>query len=227
MYYVISTNCNQFGFKPKLGTDMCIYSLKEIIDRYRQLNGSIFMCFLDASKAFDRVKHSILFTKLLNRGAPKYIVRILMYWYSHQNMCVRWGGVISSTFKVSNGVRQGGILSPYLFNVYMDDLSNNLNVSNYGCISGSRLVNHLMYADDLVLICPSAVGLAELILICERYGVEHDIKYNPKKSAVMICRNKCIKDVKFAPFTLSGECINEVSHIKYLGHFLCDDTKDD
>ena len=51
------TNCNQFGFKPKLGTDVCIYVLKEIIDSYRQLNGCVFMCFSNASKAFDRVKH--------------------------------------------------------------------------------------------------------------------------------------------------------------------------
>ena len=52
---------NQFGFKPKLGTDMCIYSLKEIIGSYSQLNGCVFSCFLDASKAVDRVKHSILY----------------------------------------------------------------------------------------------------------------------------------------------------------------------
>ena len=65
---------------------MCIYSLKEIIGSYNQLNGCVFSCFLDASKAFDRVKHSMLFTKLLRRGAPGYIVRLLMFWYAHQTM---------------------------------------------------------------------------------------------------------------------------------------------
>ena len=49
----LATKCNSFSFKPKLGTDMYIYSSKDIVDRYRQLNGCIFMCFLDASKAFD------------------------------------------------------------------------------------------------------------------------------------------------------------------------------
>ena len=73
----LDTIGNQFGFKPKLGTDMCIYSLKEIFGSYSQLNGRVFSCFLDASKAFD-VKHSMLFTKLLRRGAPGYIVRLLI-----------------------------------------------------------------------------------------------------------------------------------------------------
>ena len=190
MLDILDTNCNQFGFKPKLGTDMCIYSLKEIIDKYRQLNGSIFMCFLDASKAFDRVKHSTLFNKLLKRGAPTYIVRILMFWYINQTIHVRWGGTLSSPFKVSNGVRQGGILSPYLFNVYMDDLSNDLNKSLYGCLVGQQSINHLMYADDLVVFCPSAIGLSHLLKICEDYGKVHDIKYNSKKSAIVICRSR-------------------------------------
>ena len=58
---------------------MCIYSLREIIGSYSQLNACVFLCFLDASKAFDRVTHSMLFTKLLRRGAPGYIVRFLMF----------------------------------------------------------------------------------------------------------------------------------------------------
>ena len=121
---------------------MCIYALKEIVDMYRQLNGNVFMCFLDASKAFDRVKHSSLFNKLIDKGAPMYIVRLLVYWYTHQGMCVRWGSTMSSTFTVSNGVRQGGILSPYLFNLYMDGLSESLNKSAIGCICGDTIVNH-------------------------------------------------------------------------------------
>ena len=62
MYMI--TNPNQFGFKRKHGTDQCIYVLKEIIDLYRKLNGSGFVCFLDASKAFDRVNHTTLFKEL-------------------------------------------------------------------------------------------------------------------------------------------------------------------
>ena len=66
MYLV--THDNQYGFKRKHGTDLCIYALKEIIMRYRNLNSSVFLCFLDASKVFDRVNHEKLFVKLADRG---------------------------------------------------------------------------------------------------------------------------------------------------------------
>ena len=95
---------------------MCNYVLKEFIDRHRSLYGYM---FLDVSKAFDRVKHSILFEKLIDRGVPGYIVRLLIYWYSNQTMCIRWSGKLSEHFGVTNGVRQGGILSPHLFNIYI------------------------------------------------------------------------------------------------------------
>ena len=156
---LLSTQPNQFGFKKKVGTDQCKYVLKEIIDAYMMLNSSVFVCFLDASKAFDRVNHGTLFWKLVNRGVPYYIVRLLVYWYSNQTMCVRWGNAISDVFKTSNGVRQGSVLSPFLFNVYVDSLSEILNQQHIGCFNSGELINHLLYADDLCLISPSVNGL--------------------------------------------------------------------
>ena len=75
---------------------------------------------MDASKAFDRVNHWTLFKKVIDM--PDVFVRLLVYWYRTQNACVRWGTACSEIFTVSNGVRQGGILSPLFFNVYMDSL---------------------------------------------------------------------------------------------------------
>merc|ERR1712082_360263 len=104
---------------------------------------------------FDRVNHSVLFQKLAKRGIPGYILRLLMYWYQKQKMCVKWGNLISEHFSISNGVRQGSVISPHLFNIYVDDLSSQLNKLKIGCAMGGLIINHLLYADDIVLISPS------------------------------------------------------------------------
>ena len=78
------------------------------------------------------VNHWTLFRKLLNRGVPVVLNRILFYWYRTQTFCIKWGST-TSDFYVSNGVRQGGILSPYLCIVYIDELSNMLNSAGIGC----------------------------------------------------------------------------------------------
>ena len=221
------TSSNQFGFKAKHSTDACIYVLKEAVDYYISRQSSMYLCFLDASKAFDRVNHHILFEKLQKRGVPSYLVRILAFWYTNQKMAVRWGSIISDCFHVSNGVRQGGILSPYLFNLYMDDLSTKLKRHYAGCKIANMIINHLFYADDLVLLCPSQRGLQELLEICEMYAAEHDIIFNTKKSVTLIRRSKMLKDADIKPFVLCGENLKEENEVKYLGHFITSDGKDD
>ena len=82
-------------------------------------------------------------------------------------MQIKWGKHFSLLFHVSNGVRQGGVLSPYLFPVYLDDLSNELNNIKAGCYIGEVLLNHLMFADDICVLCPSVRGL-QRIKMCAR-----------------------------------------------------------
>ena len=220
------TSSHQFGFKAKHSTDTCIFVLKEAIDMYVGQQNSVYLCFLDASKAFDRVNHHVLFDKLIKRGVPGYLVRILIYWYSNQKMSIRWGSTMSESFCVSNGVRQGGILSPYLFNIYIDDLSLKLKKHYAGCKIANQIINHLFYADDLVLMCPSHRGLQDLLETCEMYAHEHDIKFNTNKSVVMIRRSKLLKNAIVSPFKLCGENLTEVSEAKYLGHYISADGKD-
>ena len=139
------------------------------------------------------------------RGIPLYIVRILVIWYSTQKMCVRWKYIMSDNISVTNGVRQGGIFSSYLFCVYMDDFSKTLNNVNVGCIIGAVLANHLMYVDDLVLLAPSSKGLSMLFSACSDYGLEHDIKYNSTTSNVMIFCCKMFKDIHMLNFVLNDD----------------------
>ena len=67
---------------------MYIYVLKEIVHNYKCLNRSVFMGFLNDSNAFDRIRHSTLFKKLIDRQVPSYIVRIVIYWYTNRTVCM-------------------------------------------------------------------------------------------------------------------------------------------
>ena len=86
---------------------------------------------------------------------------------------------------MSNGVRQGGILSPKLFSVYMDDLSNMLSRSCVGCYIDNVFVKHVFYADDLCLMAPCAIALLELLNICHSYSIIVDLNFNAKSHFVL------------------------------------------
>ena len=126
-----------------------------------------------------------------------------------------------------NGVRQGGILSPHFFNVYINELSNKLNKYNVGCIIGELVLNHLMYADDIILISPSTSGLSKLLSECENFGIENHIKFNSNKSAIMFIQPHNKLKQKFPNFKINNENITVVNEYTYLGHILCDNLADD
>ena len=121
----------------------------------------------------------------------------------------------------------GGILSPYLFNVYVDDLSVKLNSCHVGCYYSGGCINHLMYADDLVIMSPSVAGLYKLLHICESFGLSHDVLFNNKKSTIMSFRAGNPKDAHLPLYTLNGEVLCHSACVKYLGHFICSDLTDD
>ena len=85
------------------------------------------------TKAFDMIKHSILFKKLLEKGLPNIIVRFLFFMYASQKSNVRWAGMLSKYFKMSNGVKQGAVLSIILYCFYTDDLFKKLRDEKVGC----------------------------------------------------------------------------------------------
>ena len=139
------TTDNQFGFKNGLSTELCIFSLKQIIEYYKMLSSPVYICYLDASKAFDRLNHWTLCKKLILQNVPIIIFILMSKFFSTQTFFVQWGSCVSNSFYVCNVVRQGVILSPILFNVYIDKLINGLTNLNIVCNFNDVYVNHMVY----------------------------------------------------------------------------------
>ena len=109
-----------------------------------------------------------------HRNVPTYIIRILICWYRNQQMYVKWGQTISASFTVTHVT--AGWHPIFLICIVMT-YAYPFNNFNIGCRVNNTTVNHILYADDLVLISPSTKGLATLLRVCEKYRVQHDILY--------------------------------------------------
>ena len=121
------TSDHQFGFKDGHSTDMAVFAFKEIVDHYLRNSSPVFVCFLDARKAFDRVNHWTLFDKLLRRGVDATIVQLLASWYGSQTFRVMWGTCLSEGFPAMCPMASGRVVSyPHIFST---------------CTSMSRLKN--------------------------------------------------------------------------------------
>jgi len=106
---------------------------------------------------------------------------------------VQWSNSFSESFRISNGVKQGGVLSPLLFTVYIDTLLSRLKTSSLGCHVGVEFCGAFGYADDIILLSPSRYGLKRMLDICTKYAYEYNVLFNPTKSKLILLRHdkKC------------------------------------
>jgi len=171
-----------------------------------------------------------LFNKLLDDKIDINVVNVLCYWYTKQELCIRWLNSISSFFTIGNGTRQGGILSPYLFSRYIRELLLELETSRVGCNIGGIYINVLAYADDLVILAPSWRGLQHLLSVLHKHSANIDMTCNSKKTVCMVFkpkqRAKVVAD-NFPQLSLGTELLQFVNEFKYLGHTITDNLTDD
>lgn len=227
---VAEADSYQFGFKSGHSTGLCTNTLKEVIQYYRERGSHVFTCFVDFTRAFDRVNYWKLFNKLLDDGVSVDIVALLAFWYSNQELCVRWKSNLSSTFCVNNGTRQGGILSPYLFSRYIRDLIWQIARCGVGCNIGGKYYNILAYADDIVLLAPSWDALQCLIRCLNVAAGEINMTCNVKKTVCMVFKpvvKKFIVAEEFPPFYIGDKKLEFVNEFRYLGHIINNKFSDD
>jgi len=99
---------------------------------------------------------------LLDDGVDKLIVRLLWYWYSNQEACVRWQNCTSTFFTIGNGTRQG-VLSPLMFTRYIKQILVKLVSAQIGCNIGGIVMNILAYTDDIVLLALAWLAMPRLL----------------------------------------------------------------
>ena len=213
----LKTSPYQYGFKSKSSTTHALFSLKETINYYIDHGSRVYCSFLDASKAFDRLVHSGLFIKLIERNTPKRFLDILINWYNGLQCRVKWDGHVGNWFSISAGVRQGGVLSPDFYNIYVDKLICILRSSGIGCYMSEKFAAAIFYADDICILAPSLKGLQQLLDLCSSYCSDWDIGLNSKKSKNMYFGKKT--EIKFQP-TLDQAPVEWAAEWKYLGVIL-------
>jgi hypothetical protein len=204
----LGSNDNQFGFKKGVGCNHAIFTVRKIVDRIISGGSTANLCAVDLSKAFDKVNHNALFIKLMKRNLPTKLLDILVYWFSKCWSCVKWVTTFSSFYKLEFGVRQGSVLSPTLFAIYLDELANYRRNGLHTFV--------ILYADDILLVAQSISELQRLLSACEVELRWLDMNINFKKTCCVRvgprCNVECLNIT-----TADGHVLPWVDEVKYLG----------
>ena len=211
----------QFAYQSGASTTMCTWAVIETVGYFLRNGSEVFTCQTDMSKAFDMLKHSLLFRKLIDVNFSRIFIRMLIYIYSFQFANVRWNNSYSNIFTLTNGVRQGAILSGFLYCFYVNDLFALLRKKKTGCWVNNNFHGIFGYSDDNWVLAPSVSCLQEMLDTIENYSNQHNLKFStdPRPDK---CKTKCIgfllKQRQLPDAILSGNKLPWVQSVVHLGN---------
>ena len=210
---------NQAGFRKGYRTTDQIYILKTLLNKYlHKKNKPLFACFVDFSKAFDMVWRDALLFKMNDVGISGNVYNIIQNMYSNTFICIQKNNLVSDPIQTHIGVKQGDSLSSTLFNLYLHDFdkcfSNCNNVEPVSLLQHD--FNHLLFADDLLLLSESNTGLQNCLNSLSDYCSKWKIQINLDKTKIIIF-SKGKRDFKKFRFALGNSEIEIVEKYKYLG----------
>ena len=180
----------QNGFRSDRSCVDHIFSLSVLIRNRLRMKQNLFCAFIDLEKAFDRIDRRLLFYRLLKCGINGNLYNVIKAMYSDTVSSVRVNNNLTEWFHINCGVRQGDILSPLLFNIYINDLLLALKKLDSGVVCGNTKICCLLYADDLVLIAENENCLQKLLNVMYSWCDEWKLKVNLSKSNVVHFRPK-------------------------------------
>ena len=209
-------SCGALGFVKGNRTSDPHIILNTLIQKYCHKGGKkLYGCFVDFSKAFDTVPRDILISKLESVGIKGKILEIIKIIYTEDKACVKIGNKCSSPFRTNMGVRQGCVLSPTLFNIFLSDIQNYLSIQGENPSLSNQDISSLLWADDILIFSTSEKGLQEKLNNLKSYCLMNKLKVNTDKTKVMIFNKsgrKLNNKFKYGKITLEN-----VRSYKYLG----------
>ena len=218
----------QAGYRKGYSTIDQIFNLQSIVQKYLcKKKGRCYVIFVDFSKAFDTIPHCLLWFKLINNGIHGDTLRFLRNMYMHLQSCVCTGEGLTKCFTCKIGVRQGCMLSPFLFILYLNELIDMLKANGcQGIYLDERTQNVmiLLYADDMAM-CSDTVGRIQKMIdvlgqFCEKWAMIVNLT---KTKIVVFRRGGCLKQNE--KWYYNGGKIEVVSSYKYLGIFFTSTLK--
>ena len=207
----------QIGFRKSYRTTDHIFTLKSIIDKYLRSKQHVYACFVDLRKAFDTVWRNAMFAKMLKYGINGKLHKVIKSMYSTVEYSVKLSTGLTKSLSSNVGVKQGCILSPLLFNLFLNDLPECLGSNeNNPVFIGTNKVNCLMYADDVILLSTSREGLQNCLNSLYAYAEKWKLKVNTEKTQV-ITFNGGGQLIKDNSFYFGNDLLKNVQEYKYLG----------
>ena len=178
---------NQAGFRKSRGTRDHIANMRWIMERQREYGQEVHICFIDYSKAFDCINHDLMWKTLIEMGIPKHLIQLLKGLYENQIAVIRTEFGDTDNFKIKKGVRQGCILSPFLFNLYAERIMRmaEMEEATEGIKIAGRTLNNLRYADDTTLLAGKKEDLKNLIRRLKKESEKAGLYFNIKKTKIM------------------------------------------
>ena len=213
---------NQIAYRKGYQTSDHIFTLRAIIEHTFQVKKNpLYLCFVDFSKAFDSIDHRDLLCKLFKYGIHGNFLSIISSLYSKVKSCVRGNDDLTDLFSCSRGVRQGCLLSPLLFALFLNDLNTKIREASLGVNVGTETINTLLYADDLILLAENKKDMQLQLDELDKYVKSVKMKVNLDKTKIMVLRkNKRKSRGKSENKTiwkLGDKEIQECEKYKYLG----------
>jgi len=214
----------QFGFVKDAGTKNAIFVLRILSERAIEMQKDLYVCFIDYTKAFDKVQHEELFNMLGSLDLDGKDLRVLRNLYWEQSACMRVGDDTSSYTNIRRGVRQGCVLSPDLFNLYSEIILREISTLQ-GFLIGGHNLNNLRYADDTVLIAESEEKLQEILDKVVEASEKKGLTINCRKTECMVISKQ--KVAKQCKIRIGDILIKQVQKFNYLGSMITEDGKYD